>query len=134
MNYNNFMSNGSYGLECIIDLHNCDKNTLTVNSLQEFVKQLLEVANMEAYGPIRVWEDHESQEPHIQGNAVFQWITTSHIMVYALTLTNLVMINLFSCKDFNVDDVLKLSKNYFKSEKESLTRVDRGCRIIEKEK
>jgi len=126
MKYNNNTSDGSFGLELIIDLHDCDATTLTLPSLREFVDKLLEATDMEAFGPLRVWEDYQTQEPHIQGVAVFQWITTSHIMVYALTMTNLVMINLFSCKDFDADKVETLAKEYFGTEIAITTKVVRG--------
>lgn len=126
MTYNTHFDNGAFGLEAIFDFHNCDTSKFTAEALVGFVNKIIEISDMEAYGEPIVWEDHVPQEVHLNGTSVFQWIKTSNIVLHTLNLTGLALLNLFSCKPFDPDEIAKYGKEFFAAENVKVTVVDRG--------
>ena len=126
MEFNSHFDDGVYGIEAIFDFHDCDVSKFTAEDLTNFVNQIIEIAGMEAHGDPMIWEDHNAQELHLQGTSVFQWIKTSNIVIHTLTLTKLVLLNLFSCKPFDAQKVREFGENFFKAGRVSTTIVIRG--------
>jgi S-adenosylmethionine/arginine decarboxylase-like enzyme len=126
MTYNTNFANGNYGEESLFDFHGCDADKFTPESLIEFVNQIIKIADMEAYGDPIVWEDKQPKELHLNGVSVFQWIKTSNIVIHSLSLTGLVMVNLFSCKPFNALEIANFGKEFFQAERCEVSTVKRG--------
>jgi S-adenosylmethionine decarboxylase len=124
--FNEHMKEKNYGTEVIIDLFDCDEKLFTKEILIEFVQLLIKKANMQAHGEPVIWEDHNSEEPHMRGISIFQWISTSNIVIHSLTLTKLVLINMFSCKDFDAEYIAKFCKDFFGSKKMNFSVIKRG--------
>jgi len=103
---------GNYGLELIIDLKGCDLENLTKESLQKFFVELCDQIKMVRHGDPLFWEDW-SVTPHLNGISAIQFIQTSNVVCHALPLLNAVYLNIFSCKEFDTDVVLKFSKKYW---------------------
>ena len=116
-----------FGKELILDLHDCDLVTFTRKSIRNFLKELCdEVLQMERED--LHWWDYKGQPieyamapDHLKGRSCVQFITTSTIVIHTLDTKKKVFINIFSCKDFDVDEVIKFTERWFKGE--SLQRV-----------
>ena len=126
--YNKNISDGSYGIELIIDLHDCDNTLFTKEALSSFLQRLLEITDMEAQGQPIFWEEKNTKELHLKGTSVFQFIKTSNIVIHTLDSTDLVLINLFTCKDFDIDRTVKFAKSFFGSKEMNYYIVQRGER------
>jgi S-adenosylmethionine/arginine decarboxylase-like enzyme len=124
--YNTNFSDGSYGIEAIIDLHGCNKNKMDRENTLEFVKKVIELTDMEAYGKPNVYTFEDTNELHLNGTSVLQLITTSNVVVHTMPLTNLVLINLFSCKLFDVLEVEEFSKDFFNAKNVKTICLKRG--------
>ena len=112
-----------YGKELIIDLHNCNTDLFARRELKKYVVALCEVIDMERakltwwdykYHP---WLKRKAPE-HLKGTSVaarimVQFITTSTVIIHALDDTGKAYINIFSCKDFDLDMVGNFTANYF---------------------
>ena len=120
------MADGSYGIEATIDLHECDASLFNKDKLTEFVRKVIELADMKAYGDPVLWEDFDQTEPHLQGISLFQWIHTSDIVIHALVQTGLLMMNLFSCKNFDSQRIGSFAREFFKAQKVDINLVVRG--------
>lgn len=107
-----------YGKELILDLHNCDPSTFTRLSIREYLKEICERIEMERC-KLCWWDDlhtpieEKETEPHLVGTSVVQFIKTSNITIHTLDVLKKVYINIFSCKDFNVDTVIDFSEGWF---------------------
>lgn len=64
------------------------------------------------HGEPHFWEDN-SGASHLHGVSAFQFVSTSNIVVHALTLLNAVYINVFSCQDFDVEAATRFSGEFF---------------------
>ncbi len=109
-----------YGKELILDLHECDVNTFTRESIGAFFDVLCTSIGMKVEDR-HFWDDEglapeECQtNPKTCGVSAVQFILTSTIVVHSLTKLRKVYINVFSCKDFDQSEALKLAVKWFGS-------------------
>ena len=115
-----------YGKELILDLSSCDISTFNRKHLSRYFIEITKLVDMQlAEGPY-FWEDHEIQEPHLQGISAFHFIETSNIVVHTLTLLKKVFINLFTCKDFEPYLATEFTKDFFKGKVDKIHIIIRG--------
>lgn len=107
-----------FGKELIIDMHNCNPKLFTRRHIRNYFKEVCDITDMvrcklswwdDLYTP----EEEKETEPHLVGTTAIQFIKTSNITIHTLTLLQRTYLNIFSCKDFNADEVLKFSKKWF---------------------
>ena len=95
-----------YGLELILDLHDCDSSTFTRADIERCCSELCEVIDMECCD-LYFWDDlgvpNEDQQtdPKTKGTSAVQFILTSTIVIHTLDLMKSAYINIFSCKKFD---------------------------------
>ncbi len=109
----------SYGKELILDLHKCDPETFTRESIEEYFIELCELIDMERcelfwWDDVGVPEGEKQTEAHLKGTSAVQFIMTSNITIHALDLMGNVYLNIFSCKDFNGSSAMVFSEKWFK--------------------
>lgn len=120
----------NYGKELIIDLHNCDSSRFTRKSIRKYFKEICKLINMEKcklswWDDLYTPENEKQTEPHLVGTSAIQFILTSNITIHTLDLLKNVYINIFSCKDFDVDVVEDFSAKWFKGYVVNLQLVNR---------
>lgn len=110
-----------YGMELILDLHECDISTFTRKSIRNYLKQLCDEVIFMERGTLHWWdyngvdpEEYKKVPPHLKGVSVVQFIMTSTIVIHTLEDLKKVFINIYSCKDFDVDGALLFTQNWFK--------------------
>src|ERR1700704_6059502 len=92
-----------YGIELILDLHDCDASTFTRSAIKGFFDELCELIEMEACD-LHFWDDvgvpEEDQQtlPKTKGTSAVQFILTSTIVIHTLDLMKAAYVNIFSCK------------------------------------
>ncbi len=109
----------NYGKELILDIHNCNPSTFTRTSIRNFFKELCKLIDMKRcelywWDDYRVPSEEQQTEPHMKGTSAIQFISTSNITIHTLDILGNVYLNIFSCKEFNHDLVLKFSEEWFK--------------------
>jgi S-adenosylmethionine/arginine decarboxylase-like enzyme len=119
-----------YGKELIIDLHECDSKTFNRKSLKKYFKELTSLIDMKR-AKLTWWDDYQvpieeqQTEPHLKGTSAVQFIMTSNITIHTLDLLGSVYINLFSCKDFDIEAVKEFSSKCFKGKIVSSHEINR---------
>ena len=111
-------NNENYGLEVIIDLHNCNSHLFTRESLEKYFIELCDLigmnrADLHWWDDLDLPEEEKDTEPHLKGTSAIQFITTSNITIHTLDILKNVYINLFSCKEFDPEVVKTFSANFF---------------------
>lgn len=120
----------TYGKELILDLKNCDPREFNRASISEFFDRLCERIDMEQ-GDRHFWDDvgvptkERQTDPKTKGTSAVQFIITSNIVIHTLDLLGTVYLNLFSCKDFDADEVEEFTRVWFDGEVVKRTEVDR---------
>jgi len=113
------MPTSFYGVELIIDLHNCDNIIFSRKSIRSYFRNLCNLIDMERC-KLTWWDDYGlppedcQSEPHLKGTSAVQFILTSNITIHTLDLLGNVYINIFSCKEFDADVATKFSAEWFK--------------------
>ena len=120
----------NYGKELILDFHNCDPETFTRKSIRNYFKELCEVIDMERcklcwWDDLYTPEGEKETEPHLVGTTAIQFIKTSNITIHTLDILKRVYLNIFSCKEFDVDVVKKFSEEWFAGEMVNSQEVKR---------
>ena len=111
----------TYGKELILDLHECDPQTFTRDSIEDYFEELCDLIDMERcelywWDDYEVPDDEKQTEPRLKGTSAVQFILTSNITIHTLDLMESVYLNIFSCKDFNEDDVIRFSEEWFEGD------------------
>lgn len=98
-----------FGKELILDMFNC--SNITERSLQLFLQELHKVTKMKPYGRCLIKMFGEGR---FRGFSLFQFITTSSVTGHFTSKD--AYLNLFSCKDFDAQEVVEFAKNWFTPE------------------
>lgn len=120
----------NYGKELILDLHDCDPKRFNRTTIKIFFRQLCKLIDMQRC-ELFWWDDYglpkeeRQTEPHLKGTSAIQFIVTSNITIHTLDILKSVYINIFSCKDFNVKQATKFSKDFFNGRVISQTVIKR---------
>ena len=107
-----------YGFELILDVHKCDSNTFTRQSLEQYFDELCDLIEMEKC-EVHFWDDigvplHEQQTAaHTKGTSAVCFILTSSIVVHTLDLLDALYVNVFSCKPFSPEQARAFTESYF---------------------
>ncbi len=109
-----------YGLELVLDLHECDTSRFTRAELEKFFVKLCDVIDMERcdlhfWDDVGVPEDEQQTDPRTKGTSAVQFILTSTIVIHTLDLMKTAYVNIFSCKEFDTDDAAKFTAKWFGS-------------------
>ena len=108
----------SYGKSISIELHGCDSTLFTRKHLKRFVKELcVEIDMVPAklvFWDYKYWPWAKAKAaPHLKGTSLVQFIQTSSIVIHTLDDLKAVYIDLFSCGDFDSEQVVWFAENYF---------------------
>lgn len=111
-------SNRPYGMEMILDLHECNPETFNRKSISNFFRELCELIDMERcklcwWDDVGVPPEEQQTEPHLKGTSAVQFILTSNIVIHTLDLMGNAYINLFSCKEFDAQKARDFSAKWF---------------------
>lgn len=108
----------NYGKELILDFHGCNTKMFNRVYLELFFKGLCELMDMQRED-LYFWDDEGVSEKDCQtnsktkGTSAVQFILTSNITIHTLDLLGNVYVNIFSCKEFNSDEVVGFCQGFF---------------------
>ncbi|MBN2061199.1 MAG: S-adenosylmethionine decarboxylase [Deltaproteobacteria bacterium] len=106
-----------FGCELILDLYECDRRLISSDkSIQKFARDLCAVIEMKPYGEPLTPYFGENQE-HTKGYSLIQFIETSSITGHFSEKTGSAYINIFSCKEYDVDTAENFTKKFFKAKR-----------------
>ncbi len=110
-------SNSSpWGLSSSIDLYECDPELIRdAEKIKEFVRQLVELIEMKAYGETIVVNFGEDER--VAGYSMMQLIETSLISAHFANQSNAVYLDVFSCKKFDPQVAADFAKKFFQAKR-----------------
>ena len=108
---------GNFGLEVILDLHECDPQVIrSGKKLAEYATKLCKLLGMKKYGKTQL-PHFGYNEAHTAGYSMLQFIETSSITGHFSELWNSAYINIFSCKEFDARKAIRFSVGFFGSKR-----------------
>ena len=109
-----------YGLELILDLHECNATRFNRRDIATFCRELCDLIDMECcdlhfWDDVGVPENERQTHPKTKGTSAVQFILTSTIVIHTLDLMKAAYINIFSCKEFDTDEAAQFTAKWFAS-------------------
>jgi S-adenosylmethionine/arginine decarboxylase-like enzyme len=106
-----------FGWELIMDLYECDRGLISSEeSIKKYAHELCFVIGMKPYGDPMTPYFGENLD-HTKGFSLVQFIETSSITGHFSEKTASAYINIFSCKEYDVDTAENFTKNFFKAKR-----------------
>jgi S-adenosylmethionine decarboxylase len=104
-----------WGYHLIVDCAGCDAESIqSAERIRSFAKHLVKEIDMIAYGEPTVVHFGSGDK---SGYTLVQLIETSNICCHYVEENNSMYLDVFSCKPFEVDDVVRIVKLYFSPQK-----------------
>lgn len=115
-----------WGYHLILDCKGHDNHHLIQDkkNIYNFVKKLVDEIDMKAYGEPTI-EHFATHDIDAAGYSLVQLIETSSITGHFVDKNGDCYIDVFSCKDFDVDKAKKVVDNYFKPKSIKITYLTR---------
>jgi S-adenosylmethionine decarboxylase len=109
----------------MLDCSGCERMT-DANTLKEFVKELVIEIDMVAVG--EPWIERTAIGlPDKEGFSLYQLIVTSNISAHFIDEPKHIYLDVFSCKEFNIDIVKSVVTKYFSPTKMKVNFVKRNA-------
>ena len=106
-----------FGWELIMDLYECDRRLISSEeSIKKYARELCLVIEMKPYGDPMTPYFGENLD-HTKGFSLLQFVETSSITGHFSEKTASAYINIFSCKEYDVDTAESFTKNFFKAKR-----------------
>ncbi len=120
----------AYGKELILDLHECNPRKFTRKSILKYFTILCKKMDMEQcdthFWDYEGYSDEYKKAPiHLKGTSAIQFISTSNITIHTLDILQKVFLNIFSCKNFDVDMVVSFSEKHFEGKAVTKANINR---------
>ncbi len=103
----------TFGWELVLDLYGCDRDIISdEKAIRNFAGKLCKVIDMKPFGEPLTPYFGENKE-HTKGYSLLQFIETSSIVGHFSESTGAVYLNIFSCKEYDIETAENFAKGYF---------------------
>jgi len=114
-----------WGYHTLLDCSGCDKRSITSPEiLRSWIEYLVKKINMIPYGEPQIVHFGHNEE-HLAGWTVIQLIETSNITAHFCDNSCELYLDVFSCQEYNIQDVIDTVNQYFKPNKIRKTFITR---------
>jgi S-adenosylmethionine decarboxylase len=112
----------------MIDLYGCRSDLLADEKLlQRVLDEYPDRIGMQKVSPVFLREIKTS-DPLDDGMSGFVIIATSHISLHAWPCYGMVNIDVFSCEDFDTEEVVRFAEEVFQTQDRELHEIERALR------
>jgi S-adenosylmethionine/arginine decarboxylase-like enzyme len=104
-----------WGLLTSLDLYRCNPETIrSADKIRQYVFELCDLIEMRRYGECQVV--HFGEDERVKGYSMVQLIETSLISGHFANFTNAAYIDIFSCKPYEPEKVIRFTQAFFDAE------------------
>lgn len=122
-----YVQKNAWGMVTSIDLFDCNPKTIRdADKIKQYVYELCSLIEMKRFGETVVVDFGEDER--VAGFSMTQLIETSLISGHFANLTNTSYIDVFSCKSYDPEKVLKFSKKFFEAKSHNIHVLLRGVK------
>lgn len=116
-------------MHVLIDLWDCDADLIAdQKTIRRLLKDWVKAMGMEPLGNPVLHElnYYQTKDPGITG---FQVITESHLSIHTFTATGVCWVDLFSCKDFDADALVRTVREGLGANLAEYQSINRGFNV-----
>ena len=114
MNKTTFDTEKPWGMSTSVDLYDCNPNLIKdAEYIKKYVKELCDLIEMKRFGECQVV--HFGEDPKVSGFSMTQLIETSLVSGHFANNTNAAYLDIFSCKWYDVEQVVSFSRKFFEA-------------------
>lgn len=114
-----------WGYHLMLDCSGCNDNIKDRDQIYRFIKELVKRIDMIAAGE-PIIEFLLPGDPK-EGYSLMQLITTSNICAHFVNPDNTAYIDIFSCKDYNIEDAKAVVSEFFAPTKMRINYITRNA-------
>ena len=114
MDRKTFYTENFWGMSTSVDLYDCNPNLIKdAEYIKKYVKELCDLIEMKRFGECQVV--HFGEDPKVSGFSMPQLIETSLVSGHFANNTNAAYLDIFSCKWYDVEQVVSFSRKFFEA-------------------
>ena len=121
-----------FGYELLVDCYDCKEGVCDDLALcYEFLDQIVPFIEMEKQGEPAVFRTDEERFPGKDGLSGWVPLAESSIVIHTLSLNNYISLDVYSCKEFDINKVLEFVKKWFNPKNIDTNFVHRGTKYFD---
>ena len=116
-----------WGFHTMLDCSGCDHDKITDgDNITAFTKELVKRIDMVAYGEPIV-AHFAAHDPQKAGYSMMQLIETSNLAAHFVDRDNTMYLDVFSCKEYEINTVIDVVKEFFGATKIRINYITRNA-------
>ena len=116
-----------FGYQLLLDLYDCKKGACDDLGLcYEFLEQIVNALKVEPQSPPYIFRTDGKRFPDKAGLSGWIPLVESGIQLHTLTVKDFISIDVYSCRQFELEPVITFAKRYFSPQRVVHQFVERG--------
>lgn len=116
-----------FGYQLLLDLYNCKKPACDDLALcYTFLEEVVRVLGVEQQSPPFIFRTDGKRYPDKAGLSGWIPLVESGIQIHTLTPKNFISIDIYSCKQFEIEPIKRFVRDYFTPKRMDAQAVERG--------
>ena len=121
-----------FGYELLVDCYDVKEGVCDDLAVcYEFLDKIVDFINMEKQGEPAVFRTDEERFPGKDGLSGWVPLAESSIVIHTLSLNNYISLDVYSCKEFNIQKVIEFVKKWFNPKNVDTNFVHRGTKYFD---
>jgi len=116
-----------FGYQLLLDLYNCKKSACDDLTLcYSFLEEVIRVLDVEPQSPPFIFRTDGKRYPDKAGLSGWIPLVESGIQIHTLTPKNFISIDIYSCKQFEIEPIKKFVRDFFAPKRMDAQSLERG--------
>ena len=118
-----------FGHLMTLDLYGCKEGVCDdLSFCYKFLEDIVVELKMTKQSPPFIFKSDGQKYPEKAGLSGWVPIIESGIQIHTLTPKNFISIDVYSCGEFNIDNIKEFVKNYFECKEVEMNYIERGVK------
>ena len=117
----------SFGYQLLLDLYDCKPGTCDdLDHCYKFLDDVVGYLGMEKQAPPYIFRSPEDKFPDKAGLSGWAPLIESSVVIHTLTVKNFISIDIYCCKEFDIEKAKEFSKKFFEPKRMDAKFLERG--------
>jgi len=127
MGEQNRKNNKTFGTQLLLDLYDCKRGVCDdLNLCYQFLDDVVKTLGMEKQAPPNIFRSDATRFPDKAGLSGWVPLIESSIVIHTLSLRNFISIDIYCCKNFDVEKANNVCKKFFAPVRIEEQYIERG--------